>query len=252
MVKRRTGLSSTKLQSASLKVYKPKSSMSKVNVVNSSEFTFDWRSYGIVNKPIDQGECGACWAFAAAAAIEGQWALATGQLVNSSVQQLIDCSWSTGNEGCAGGNMLGAFLYLGEEKFVNGQDYPYLGKDYVCLDGKIKSKYGKVKSIGFIDSLNETQLALAVREIGPITVAIDAGSPYLMFYWEGIYDDPDCTTAVNHAVTIVGYGTDSNGQDYWIVKNSWGSDWGDNGYIKMRRGVNLCGIAESPIYAILS
>ena len=251
MIKRRTGLTSTKLESASLHLYKPSTKVSKVKVTDEGGLSFDWRLYGIVNKPIDQGECGACWAFAASSAIEGQWALSSGKLINASVQQLVDCSWSTGNEGCSGGNMLSAFLYLGQQKFIDGKDYPYLGKDYLCLDGQFKVKYGQVNSIGLIDPLNETQLALAVREIGPITVAIDAGSPYLMFYWEGIYDDPYCTTSVNHAVTIVGYGTDSNGQDYWIVKNSWGSDWGDNGYIKMKRGVNLCGIAESPIYPLL-
>ncbi|XP_015786312.1 cathepsin L1 [Tetranychus urticae] len=247
MVKQRTGLSSTSLKSAQLKLFKPR--LTDANVTSDKGSSFDWRSHGIVNPPVDQGECGSCWAFATTSTIEGQWALKTGQLVNASAQQLIDCSWSNGNEGCGGGNMLGAYTYLADEPFVDATDYPYLTKDYVCLDQQIKLKYGKIRTIGFVTPLDETELALAVKEIGPIAVAIDGSSPYLTFYWEGIYDDDTCTNQVNHAVTLVGFGTDSNGIDYWIVKNSWGADWGDNGYFKMRRGVNMCGVAEMPMYA---
>ncbi|XP_074603655.1 digestive cysteine proteinase 3-like isoform X2 [Brevipalpus obovatus] len=212
--------------------------------------SMDWRKVGIINKPVDQKECGACWAFSAVTAIEAQLAISRGKLYRLSAQQLLDCSGN--NMGCEGGLMTTAFTDLiGTEGLVEDSSYPYAGDQGMCRASKMKPKFGHVLGFGIVESVNETALKYAVHQKGPITVGIDSKSPYFRYYWKGIYDDVFCSNNLNHAITIVGYGTDEMEGDYWIIKNSWGTDWGEDGYARIKRGKNLCGMSLIPSYPIL-
>ncbi|KAF7988185.1 hypothetical protein HCN44_007679 [Aphidius gifuensis] len=214
----------------------------------------DWRKLGAVTSVKDQGQCGSCWAFSTTGALEGQHFREKGYLVSLSEQNLIDCSSDYGNDGCNGGLMDNAFEYIKDNRGIdNEKSYEYEARQGKC-------RYNKKSSVaddaGFVDIANndEKQLMQAVATVGPISVAIDASHHSFQFYSQGVYDEPDCsTTELDHGVLVVGYGTDSDtGKDYWLVKNSWGENWGEKGYIKMSRNKNnQCGIASSASYPLV-
>lgn len=211
--------------------------------------SFDWRNYGAVTSVKNQGTCGDCWAFAAAANIEGQYYLKYGQLYNFSEQQLLDCS--TANYGCNGGTAPLAYQYI---KSVGGleayNNYPYLGYQSTC-QFQSSLVVAQVSAYAII-STNESYMQQALYQYGPLAVALNAN--YLQFYTSGILSVSNslCTpTDLNHAVLLVGYGTSASGYNYWIVKNSWGSTWGENGYFRILRGYGTCGINLAVTTAIL-
>ncbi|KAG8256917.1 hypothetical protein J6590_059867 [Homalodisca vitripennis] len=210
----------------------------------------DWRKKGAVTKVKNQGFCGACWAFSATGSLEGQQYLKSKKLVSLSEQNLVDCSTAEGNSGCHGGFMNRAFSYVQKNNGIDTEaSYPYEGNSGTC---RYNPKNNGATDNGYviITSGSEKALQKAVATIGPISVAIDDEDVAFQHYKSGVYQRGDCSSIyLNHAVLAVGYGSAKNGGDYWLVKNSWGRNWGMNGYIMMARNQNnMCGIATMASY----
>ncbi|XP_071526132.1 LOW QUALITY PROTEIN: digestive cysteine proteinase 2-like [Panulirus ornatus] len=213
----------------------------------------DWRTKGAVTPIKDQAMCGSCWAFSTTGSLEGQHFLKEGKLVSLSEQNLVDCSERFGNFGCAGGLMDQAFQYIKANGGIDTEEsYPYEAKNDVC---RFNSATSVQQVTGYVDVAhgNETALQIAVSDIGPISVAIDASRPTFHFYHHGVYYDERCSSKrLDHGVLAVGYGTTAKGGDYWLVKNSWSTTWGHKGYIKMSRNMdNNCGIATQASYPLV-
>jgi len=209
----------------------------------------DWRTDGYVTPVKNQGQCGSCWAFATTGSLEGAHFKQTGDLVSLSEQQLVDCS--TRNLGCNGGIVDWAFQYIQKHGITSEEQYPYKGRQGHC-HFHADTTAATLSTWKDIRRGSESDLQAAVSQQGPVAVAIDAGHRGFQMYKHGIYYDSYCShERLNHAVLAVGYGTESDGQ-YWIVKNSWGTGWGDQGYIKMAKGRNNnCGIATQASFAVV-
>ncbi|XWS16856.1 hypothetical protein CRYUN_Cryun33cG0016600 [Craigia yunnanensis] len=213
----------------------------------------DWREKGAVTPVKYQDKCGCCWAFSAVAAIERIIQITTGKLISLSEQQLLDCSTNGENRGCNGGLMMNAFDYVMQNRGITTEEnYPYLAMQGTCDADKETDKVVDISSYEMVPPNNEEALLKAVAN-QPVSVALEGDGQYFQFYQGGIFTGY-CGTALNHAVTIVGYGTSEEGTNYWLIKNSWGTNWGENGYMKIQRDVGtpggLCGIAMKPSYPI--
>ena len=219
----------------------------------------DWRNHGVVTNVKNQGECGSCWSFSSTGSIEGINAIKFRRLHNASEQQLMDCSIEEGNQGCMGGMMDNAFKYvINNNGLCSEMEYPYQAQQGLCQADQCDNVVS-MSDYSDVEPNNERLLMRAVAQ-QPVSVAIQANISSFRFYMSGVYQDPDCGDLLDHGVLIVGYGTDYfQGLDYWIVKNSWTSNWGDEGYIKILRNYKkyegdssgMCGIAMQPSFSIL-
>ncbi|XP_061164739.1 procathepsin L-like [Saccostrea echinata] len=210
--------------------------------------TVDWRTKGYVTPVKDQGRCGSCWAFSTTGALEGQHFRKTRKLVSLSEQNLLDCDKKS--HGCQGGLPEEAFKYIKENGGIDTEEsYPYVGKNQFKCKFRPSNVGAKCTGIVNIPSGNELQLQKAVASVGPISVAIDASVKTFHLYKEGVYNEKRCSTRqLDHAVLVVGYGV-YEGDEYWLVKNSWSKSWGMDGYIMMSRNKdNQCGIASEAMY----
>ena len=211
----------------------------------------DWVTKGAVSSVKNQLQCGSCWAFSASESIEGEWFLKHNQLYNLSEQELVDCSSYLGNQGCEGGSMDNAFEYVIQNGLCLNVSYPYNASDGQCQNQTCTKKV-HIDKYYDVPQNNENQLEKAVAK-QPVSVAIQANLQSFQLYKKGIYSDPECGDQLDHGVLAVGYGFDPMYEmEYWLVKNSWGDTWGENGYIRMAKDIDnpegQCGIAMDASY----
>jgi len=217
----------------------------KINVPDS----IDWRKLGAVTQVKNQGNCGSCWSFSTTGSLEGAHFIATNNLTSLSEQNLIDCSGSQNNDGCNGGRVDWALQYVIQNGGIDTEaSYPYVGEDGTC-------NYNAANSGATCKAWTQTtegdEVALQAQvAVQPVSIAISVDDAFAN-YASGVFVDDSCPNDaddLDHAVLIVGYGT-QDGQDYWIVKNSWGASWGASGYILMARNHNnMCGVATDAVY----
>lgn len=210
--------------------------------------TVDWRKQNAVTKVKNQESCGGCWAFSATGAVEGINAIYSGSLLSLSEQELIDCEKA--DDGCEGGWMDDAFHFVERHGLTLESEYKYIAEDERCKENKETDEYVSIDSHADVDKTEQALMIAAARQ--PISVAIEADGTSFQLYDGGIYDG-NCGTDLDHGVLVVGYDR-TVGDGYWIVKNSWGEDWGEHGYIKMKMGMNEgqgeCGITLASSYPV--
>uniref|UniRef100_A0A0E0M4L0 Uncharacterized protein n=1 Tax=Oryza punctata TaxID=4537 RepID=A0A0E0M4L0_ORYPU len=228
------------------------------NVSAGAPASVDWRASGAVTEVKDQGRCGSCWAFSTVAVVEGIQKIKNGKLVSLSEQELVDCD--TLDSGCDGGVSYRALEWITTNGGITTRDdYPYTGAAGAACDrAKLGHHAATIAGLRRVATRSEASLQNAAAA-QPVAVSIEAGGDNFQHYRKGVYDGP-CGTRLNHGVTVVGYGqeaaADGAGDKYWIIKNSWGKNWGDQGYIKMKKDIagkpeGLCGIAIRPSFPLI-
>lgn len=230
----------------------------------------DWRDKGVVSGVKDQGGCGSCWAFASTATMESHVAIETGTLFQLSPQELVSCMPNPkecgGTGGCAGATSELAFQYYVDnggvvQEFQMGYT-SYYGKNGDCYIKNTTASKDKgpdpggvqhpVATISGFEKLPVNEYAPLMRAVatkGPVAVSVDASWGG---YESGIFETDTYDSVIDHAVVLVGYGTDEAlGKDYWLVRNSWGPTWGEKGYIRLRRHAAdldaYCGVDTKPL-----
>jgi len=219
----------------------------------------DWREKGVVSNVKDQGSCGSCWTFGTTETVESYWALATGDLQDLSEQQILDCTPNTddcgGTGGCGGGTPEIAYKKIQE---LGGQtsewEYPYISyfgeAGTACLltnSTQKRTPYAVLSNFTVLPSNQYEPVMRHLAEVGPLAVNVDASSWFS--YESGVYNGCNMTSPdIDHVVQLVGYGTDAQDGDFWLVRNSWNPTFGEQGYIRLRRIASSsdCGIDTSP------
>jgi len=231
----------------------PKMEKNNVSILPSSSFNidqlpqeFDWNSKGVVTGVYDQGACGSCWAFSTTENIESMWAIAGHGLDNLAMQQLVDCDYN--DHGCAGGNPPVAYQYVinagGMEPL---QDYPYTGQDGTCTYNSA-DVVADIGNWGYITTTDdENAMGSWTYQYGPPSACVDA--QYWQYYQGGVITQ-NCGYHLDHCIQITGWST-VNGINAWNVRNSWGTDWGYNGYLYIMIGADVCGIGQEVTSSVI-
>jgi cathepsin L len=229
--------------------------------VDSLPSRVDWREAGAVTPVKNQGLCGSCYSFSATGALEAMYHRKTGVLTSLSEQNIIDCSRQFGNQGCGGGLPDLVYRYIKENNGIDTEtSYPYEdinpqpnSRGHACRYNPV---FKGAMDVGFVDveAGNEAELKIAVATMGPCSVGMDASHESFQLYSRGIYREEQCSTMnLDHAVLAIGYGVEEeSGEEYWLVKNSWGTSWGEEGYFQIARNKdNMCGIATDANFPLV-
>ena len=211
----------------------------------------DWRTKGVVNPIKDQGACGSCWAFSANAAVEGAWAIKTGTLYDLSQQFLMDCNHLSACRGCSGGAPSSSYVFLEKNYHVEQSAYPYTAEDGTCQSDS--KPHTDVITTGYKSvTYNKPDLMKDQLAIQPLSVFVDGSSAAFRTYSSGIFNDPDCGVFMNHCTDVVGWGIEGD-VEFWIMRNSWGTSWGEKGYMRLEiiKGAGVCGIHKQAQYPIV-
>jgi len=223
---------------------------------------FDWRDYGAVTDVKNQAECGSCWTFSSTGDVEGAWFLAGNDLISLSEQELVACDTHI-NAGCNGGLQELAFMFIERVGgLVSEDDYEYKKKNMYTdtittpnCDSDIVAPGNFAAHIAYwqyvaLGAEDETILQLSLLKAGPLAIAMNADG--MEYYSSGIDDPDDCSSDdLDHAVLLVGYGVE-DGVDYWTIKNSWADTWGEDGYYRIVRGSNACGVSEDALHTLIN
>jgi cathepsin F len=209
---------------------------------------WDWRKQGALSNVKNQGYCGGCWAFSAIGNIESLFFIKYGKVPTLSVQQLIDCD--PYNSGCLGGLMHTSYHYIQQFGLMEAKNYQYEYAGGVCRYNANEARY-KIAGYVYSGSDNEEDIKAMLYRYGPLAITINGR--ILQYYSGGIINVPyaSCPYAPNHGVLLIGYGTTPRGLDYWIVRNTYGTSWGENGDFRIARGRSLCGLNKYVVSAVL-